>query len=118
MNYCNSHEAFVSSVWLLASRSHRVLPSLAAVPLEARPALEALPTVGTAQVGRGPTVDPLVVVQHAGEAEGFAARETHVLFPLRVNARVIAQGHGVGERLGAEGAAEVSGLVGVFVVEQ
>lgn len=61
-------------------------------------------------------MNPLVVVQDTGEAEGFTARETHVLFPLRVNARMVAQSHGVGERLGAEGAAEVSRLVGVFVV--
>lgn len=118
VNCCYSHEASVSSVCLLASSSPRVLSPVAAVPLEARAALEALPTVRTAQVTCGSIVDPLVVVQDAGEAEGFAAREAHVLFPLRVNACVIPQSHGVGERLGAEGAAEMSRLVGVFVVEK
>lgn len=91
---------------------------MAAVPLQAGPALEPLPAVGAAQVSGGPVVDPLVVVQDAGQAEGFAAREAHVLLPLRVDARVIPQGHGVGEGLGAEGAAEVSRLVGVFVVQE
>lgn len=114
----NSHEALVSSVRLLGPGPCGVLPYVAAVPLQTGPALEPLPTVGTAQVSRGPIVDPLVVVQDAGEAEGFAAREAHVLLPLRVDARVIPQSHGVGEGLGAEGAAEVARLVGVFVVQK
>lgn len=65
-----------------------------------------------------PVVDPLVVVQDAGEAEGLSASETHVLLLLRVDARVISQSHGVSEGLGAEGATELSGLVGVFVVQE
>lgn len=118
MDHCYSREAFASWVCLLAPSAHRVLAPAAAVPLQARPALEALPTLGAAQVTGGPAVNPLVVAQDAGQAEGFTARQAHVLFPLRVNARVVPQSHGVGERLGAEGAAEVSRLVGVFVVQK
>ena len=115
----NSREALVSSLRLLDPGSYRApLTSAAAVPLQTRPALETLPTRRTAEVARHAVVDPLVVMQDAGEAEGLSARETHVLLLLRVDARVIAQSHGVGEGLGAHGAAEVSGLVGVFVVQE
>lgn len=67
---------------------------------------------------RHPVVDPLMVVQDTGETESLSTCETHVLFLLRVDACVIAQSHGVSEGLRAEGATEVSGLVGVFVVQE
>lgn len=114
-----TREALVSSVRLLGSGSYRApLTSAATVSLQTGPALETLPARGTAEVTCHAVVDPLVVVQDAGEAEGLAARETHVLLLLRVDARVIAQGHGVGEGLRAVSAAEGSGLVGIFVVQE
>lgn len=86
-----THEALVSSLCLLDPGSHQVLmTSAAAVPLQTRSALEALSTGGTAEVTRRPVVDPLMVVQDASEAEGLPAGETHVLFLLRVDARVVA----------------------------
>lgn len=88
------------------------------MPPQAGSALEAPPTRRAAEVTQHPVVNPLVVVKDAGQAEGLAAREAHKLFLLRVDACVVAQSHGVGEGLGAEGAAEVARLVGVFVVQQ
>jgi len=88
------------------------------VPLQAGPALEALPAGRTVELAGDAVVDPLVVVQDAGEAEGLSARQTPVLLLLRVDARVVAERHGVAEGLGAEGAAEGSRLVGVLVVQE
>lgn len=86
-----THEALVSSLCLMDPSPHRVLlTSPAAVPLQTRPALEALSTGGTAEVTRPPVVDPLMVVQDTREAEGLSARQTHVLLLLRVDTRVIA----------------------------
>lgn len=114
----NSREALFCRVAALLAASAGAAAPEAAVPLEARAALEALAAGGAGEVGGGPAVDPLVVVQDAGQAEGLATRQAHVLLLLRVDARVVAQRHGVGEGLGAEGAAEVARLVGVLVVEQ
>lgn len=88
------------------------------MPPQAGSALEAPPTRGAAEVAQRPVVNPLVVVEYAGEAEGLATREADELLLLRVDARVVAQRHGVGEGLGAEAAAEVAGLMCVFVVQQ
>ena len=63
-------------------------------------------------------MDLLVVAEESGQPEGFAARVADVLFPLRVDAHVVAQGHVVCVRLVAEVATEVARLVGVLVVQQ
>lgn len=88
------------------------------MPLESGPPLEALLARRTAKVSAGAVVDLLMVAQDAGETEGLPAREAHVFLLLRVDARVVAQRHGVGEGLGAEGAGEVARLVRVLVVEE
>lgn len=88
------------------------------MPPQPRPAPEALTTRRTAKASRRPTVDPLVALQDAGEAEGLPTRRTGVLLFLRVDSGVVSQSHGVAEGLGAEGAAEVTRLVRVLVVQQ
>ena len=88
------------------------------MPGQARPPLEALPAAGAAEAGVALLVDPLVVAEEAGQAEGFATRVADVPLLLGVDAHVVAQSHVVGVGLVAEGAAEVARLVRVLVVEQ
>lgn len=75
---------------MLLPGSPRIPLSGAAVSLQARPALEALSTRGAAEMSRCPAVDPVVVVQDAGQAESLTTRQAHVLLLLCVDARVIA----------------------------
>jgi len=88
------------------------------VPGQTGPPLEALPTGGAAEGGGALLVHLLVVSEEPGQPEGFPTCVADVLFALRVDAHVVAQRHVVGVGLVAEVAAEVAGLMGVFVVEQ
>ena len=97
---------------------HAYLVVPAAVPSQARSPLETLPTARTTKGGGTLLVDLLVVAEESGQPEGFAARVADVLFPLRVDAHVVAQGHVVCVWLVAEVTTEVAGLVGVLVVQQ
>ena len=115
----NSHVALVAPFSVMDACSRRtVLTPLAPMPLQPRLSLEALPTGRATEVAGHAIVDLLVVVEDAGQAEGLAAGEADVLLLLRVDARVVAQRHGVGEGLRAHGAAEVAGLVSVLVVQK
>lgn len=59
-----------------------------------------------------------MVAQESGQSEGFPAGGADVPLLLRVDAHVVAQRHVVGVRLVTVGAAEVSRLVRVLVVQK
>lgn len=65
----------------------------------------ALAAGGTVEAVRPVVVDPLVVAEVPGQAEGFAAQVTHVAL-LPVDSHVVAQGHVVGVGLAAKVAPE------------
>lgn len=90
----------------------------AAVPGQPRPTLEALPAGGAAKASVALLVDPLVVAEEASQPEGLPAGGADVALLLCVDAHVVAQRHVVGVGLVAVGAAEVTSLVRVLVVEQ
>lgn len=69
-------------------------------------------------IGNSSGMDLLVVVEDARETESFATGRADILFLLCVDASVITQCHGIGKRLGTEGAGEIASLVCVLMVQQ
>lgn len=88
------------------------------MPGQTGPPLETLPAAGAGERRGALLMHLLVVTQEPCQPESFPTRVADVFLALRVDAHMVAQGHIIGVGLVAEVAAEVSGFVGVLVVEQ